>query len=620
MNPATRFGNRVALRFKQNQRYKDITWNELYSSVIQLSSALHQFGIRKGDRVALLSENRPEWVFADMATLSLGAVTVPIYPTSSPKEVEYIIANSECKIFFLSTEAQYQRLKSILSTLPSIQKIILFDFPSPSPLEGRQGLNLAYQEGVSQGEGITDSLECLLNSITFNQSLKTQFESQVSQVKLDDLATIIYTSGTTGPPKGVMLSHRSFLINCYDAQEALPINQEDVFLSFLPLSHVFERMGGYYLSLLCGSTIAYAENMSTVPENLLEIRPTVTCAVPRFFEKMYGRIQSQIEAKGSVAKRIFKWAVGIGTRANPFKYEKRSLPFFLNIQYVLAHKLVYAKIYQKMGGRLRCFISGGAPLPKELAEFFYSVGILILEGYGLTETSPVISVNRWDKFKFGSVGLPMTHVETKITAEDEIAARGPSIMMGYYKDEAATKEVIKEGWFHTGDLGRIDSDGFLYITGRKKDIIVTSGGKKVSPQNIENSLLANPLFSQVVLIGDKHNFITALVVPNFEQVKLAFKETGRYLEGSPQDLVKEPTVHDLFRKRIDECTKDLASYSQIKYFALLASEFSQEKDEMTLTLKIRRKTVAQHYAEIINRMYQETEQDHEGRNRIFFVG
>ena len=601
IHQTTRFGNKTALRFKQSNQYQNITWNKLQSGVIKISASLRQFGIKRGDRVALLSENRPEWVYADLAVLSLGAVVVPLYPTSSSKEVEYIISNSESKILFLSTDIQYQRLKSILPTLPSVQHVIIFD-------------------SIETNESRVTSLKRILHADNFDApSARTKFEADVSQVKLDDPATIIYTSGTTGPPKGVMLSHHNFLINCYDAKEALPINAQDVFLSFLPLSHVFERMGGYYLSLLSGSTIAYSENMSTVPDNLLEVRPTLACAVPRFFEKMYSRIQSQIEEKGGLAKRIFKWAVNVGKKSNQYKYEHRSLPFWLSLQHFLAHHLVYSKIYQKMGGKLRCFISGGAPLSKELAEFFYCVGILILEGYGLTETSPVISVNRWDRFKFGSVGLPMTHVETRITDDDEIIVRGPSIMMGYYKNEEATQNAIRDGWFHTGDLGKLDSDGFLYITGRKRDVIKTSGGKMISPQNIENAMLADSVFSQIVLIGDHHNFVTALIIPNFDQVKLALKEKGIHLDGSPSHLVKEQAVHDLFRERIDEHTKDFASYEKIKYFALLASEFSQEKGEVTITLKIRRKTVTQHYAEIINRMYQETEKENEGRNRIFFV-
>ena len=600
INQASRLGNRAALRSKQNRQYQNITWNELYSSVIKISAYLRQFGIKKGDRIGLLSENRPEWVFADLAILSVGAVVVPLYPTSSPKEVEYIVTNSECKILFLSTNSQFQRLKLSISSLASIKQTIIFD-----------SLDISQQN--------VKSLPALLDSFQLDGSANAKFEAGVSQVKLDDLATIIYTSGTTGPPKGVMLSHRNFLVNCYDAKEALPAGKDDIFLSFLPLSHVFERMGGYYLSFLSGSTIAYAENMSTVPENLFEVKPTITCAVPRFFEKMYARIQSQIDEKGELSKRIFKWAVNVGQKVNSFKRQNRSLPFGLKCQYIIAYRLVYSKIYQKMGGRLRCFISGSAPLSKELAEFFYSVGILILEGYGLTETSPVISVNRWGHFKFGSVGLPMKHIETRIADDDEIVVKGPSVMVGYYKNEAATKEAIQDGWFHTGDLGKLDSEGFLYITGRKKDVIKTSGGKMISPQNIENLLLVDPLFSQVVLVGDKHNFITALIVPNFEQVGLILKEKNIFLNETPHDLVREGAVHELFRERIDERTKDLASYEKIKYFTLFPFEFSQEKGEMTLTLKIRRQTVVQHYAEVINRMYQETEKENEGRNRIFFV-
>lgn len=600
IHQALKQGDGVALRFKRDGKYNGITWKEFQCRVIQCSSALQTLGVLPGDRIAILSENRPEWAFSDLAILSLGATVVPIYATSSPKEVEYVLRNSECRIIFVSSDAQFERLASVLTALTNLKHVIVFD---------------AFVSNQSK----VVSLEHLIKTIDVNEARIKEFQNCVSRVKLDDLATIIYTSGTTGPPKGVMLTHHNFLINCHDAKKALPLSESDTFLSFLPLCHVFERMGGYYLSLLAGSTICYAENMNTVPENLLEVKPTIACAVPRFFEKTFSRIQSQIEAKGAIAKFLFGWAVGVGKRFNQLKRCHRVIPILLQIQRVLAQKLVYEKIYQRMGGKLRCFISGGAPLSKELAEFFYSVGILILEGYGLTETSPVISVNRWDKFKFGSVGLPVEHVEVRITDDDEIVVQGPLVMRGYYQDEAATNRVIQDGWFHTGDLGKIDPDGFIYITGRKKDIIVTSGGKNISPQNIENALLADPLFAQVVLVGDKYNFITALIVPNFDQLRIELKSKAVCLEGSPRDLIREKASHELIRQRIDQRTGEFASYETIKYFALLPNEFSQEKGEITLTLKIRRQTIAQHYANIIHRMYSETEKDDEARDRIFFV-
>ena len=373
-------------------------------------------------------------------------------------------------------------------------------------------------------------------------------------------------------------------------------------------------MGGYYLHLLSGCTIAYAENINTVPENLQEIMPTISCGVPRFFEKMYARIQDEVNKGGALKRAIFNWALRIGSQTAQFRMKRQTVPFFLKGQYLLAERLVFRKIYQKLGGRLRCFISGSAPLAKELAEFFYSVGVLILEGYGLTETSPVISVNHWERFKFGSVGLPLKHVETKLAPDGEIIVRGPSVMQGYYQNPEATREAIRDGWFYTGDFGKIDSDGFLFITGRKKDLIKTSGGKFISPQNIESLLSAEPTISQVIIVGDKQRFITALMVPNFERLKSIL-----HTDMVPADLVKDPQVHELLRERIEERTKDLASFEKIKFFTLLAKEFSQNAEELTTTLKIKRSVVADHFKDAVNRMYRETENQDEGRDRLFYV-
>lgn len=570
--------------------------------MIRIAAALDRLGIKKGDRAAILSENRPEWAYTDLAILSLGAVVVPVYPTASPKDMEYVLNHCEAQLLFASTVDQLARVKSIRAHVSSLRKVIVFDLKQ------------------KEADAVVPLLDFVSQVDSNDPKIRTRFEACVGQVSLDDLATIIYTSGTTGPPKGVMLSHRNFLVNCYDAREALPLNEADLSLSFLPLSHVFERMGGYYLGLLCGSTVAYAENMNTVPENLLETKPTIACAVPRFFEKLYARIRSEVDQGGALRKAIFQWALRVGSQSSQFRMRKKNLPFVLWFQYYAAQKLVYQKIYQKLGGRLRCFISGSAPLAKELAEFFYSVGILILEGYGLTETSPVISVNRMERFKFGSVGLPLRNVETKITSDGEIAVRGPSVMLGYYKNHAATGELIRDGWFHTGDLGYLDSEGFLFITGRKKDVIKTSGGKMISPQNIENLILTDPLFSQIVMVGDKHNFVTALVVPNFDQVRNVLKANGDESSQMPEDLVQDPRVHKLIREHMEERTRDLAQYEKIKFFTLLPREFSQDKGEVTITLKIKRSVVAERYRDAIERVYRETEnKSDEGRDRIFFL-
>lgn len=600
-----RYGDRTALRVKRGGRYQNISWNEFLERVVRISEALKRAGIEKGDRVAIFSENRPEWAFADLAILALGGVVVPVYPTASFKDAEHVLVHSGASLIFVSTPDKLDFLSQLGEKISRFRKIVVFD-------------------STHQSHGAAVSLDDFASSVTDAwEMLFQQFQNQAACIGLDDLATILYTSGTTGLPKGVMLTHRNFLINCYDAKEALPISDQDVSLSFLPLSHVFERMGGYYLHLLCGCTIAYAENMNTVPENLKEVRPTISCGVPRFFEKMYARIQDEAN-KSRLKKIIFNWAIRIGGRSAWYRMKGEAMPFFLNLQHGLAVRLVYRRIYHQLGGRLRCFISGSAPLARELAEFFYSIGVLILEGYGLTETSPVVSVNRWERFKFGSVGLPLKHVEVKLASDGEILVRGPSVMQGYYQNPEATREAIRDGWFYTGDFGKIDSDGFLYITGRKKDLIKTSGGKFVSPQNIESLLLADPVFSQVVLVGDKQRFVTALIVPNFEQVKLAMEEKAKtHLDErrdfSPADMVKDKRVHEFIWSRIDEHTRDLAPFEKIKYFTLLSREFSQKEGELTITLKIKRNVVAEHFKEAIERMYRETDRQDEGRDRIFFV-
>lgn len=599
LKQASRYPSRAALRFKRAGVYHDISWLEFRDYVVRVGLALQRMGIRKGDRVALLSENRPEWVYTDLGSLSVGAVVVPIHATSSVKEIHHILSHCAASTIFVSTAEQLARIDELRKDLPALTYVIAFD-----AAQDRDPDCLRFQPFIA-------SIQAQ------DQSDMAHFQLLVGQVSLDDLATIIYTSGTTGPSKGVMLTHRNLLANCYDAKEALPIGENDIALSFLPLSHVFERMAGYYLAILCGATIAYAENMKMVPQNLLEVKPSLSCAVPRFFEKMRAEIQAHAEHVPTWRRRILEWAREVGQRTSPYRLQRKRLPPWLAVQQIVAKKLVYSKVYTQMGGRLRFFVSGGAPLAREIAEFFYTIGILILEGYGLTETSPVISVNRLESFKFGSVGRPLRQVETRIASDGEILVRGPSVMKGYYQDAEATREAVRDSWFHTGDLGKIDSEGYLYIIGRKKDIIVTSAGKNIAPQNIENAILADPAISQIVILGDGHNFLTALVVPDFEQVKAIL---GLPADIIPAALVQRADVHSLIAQRIEYRTRDCASHESIKYFTLLAREFSQDREEITLTLKIKRKVVAEHYKVAIEKMYEGAEERlHEGGNQFFYV-
>ncbi|MFQ5584729.1 MAG: AMP-dependent synthetase/ligase, partial [Calditrichia bacterium] len=412
------------------------------------------------------------------------------------------------------------------------------------------------------------------------------------------------TPGTTGLPKGVMLTHGNFLSNIEGGLNALPVSAEDTFLSFLPLSHVFERMVGQFLAFQIGATVAYAESVDAVADNLGEVKPTLMASVPRLFEKIYAKIMDSLEEGSPIKKALFLWAIGVGKDALKYKQQNKSLPLLLGIQHSLADILVYSKLKERVGGRIRFFVSGGAPLSKDIGEFFAAAGLLIIEGYGLTETSPVITVNHLDKFKFGSVGLPLFNVEVKIAEDGEILTRGPHVMKGYYHNEEATKEAIdKEGWFHTGDIGHFDEDGMLIITDRKKNIIVTAGGKNVAPQYIENFLVSSRYVEQAVVIGDKRKFCSALLVPNMENLT-KFAEANGLGDLKPSELLKHPKVQQLYEKEVKAVSGELASYETIKKFALIEEPFSIENEQLTPTLKVKRKVVEKVYKDVIDSLYE----------------
>ena len=574
---------RTALHYKSKgaNLYFSISWAEWREKVEKTSLGLYKLGVRKGDRVAILSENRPEWAIADLAILSLGAIVVPIYPTSSPQDVSFLLQNAGVRTLFLSSLEHITRLQKEFQSTLKLDHVILFDLHH----DLKNG-SMSYAALLELGR-----VEALNN--------KEMYQSFVDGVSPQDLATIIYTSGTTGPPKGVMLTHGNFIANCEGAAERIKIGESDTALSFLPLSHVFERLAGYYFMIYCGASIAYAENMQTVPENMKEIRPTVCAAVPRFYEKVYARILEKVQA-APVKKKLFDWAVRTGREV---RFAKRDPGLIQKLKLFAAQVLVLNKLKAGLGGRLRFFISGGAPLSKELAEFFYAAGILILEGYGLSETSPVIAVNSPEAFSFGTVGKPLVNVEVKIAEDGEILTRGPHVMQGYYQNPEATAAVLKDGWFYTGDIGTLDNRGFLKITDRKKDIIKTSGGKMISPQNIENTVLGDPLFSQIVVLGDKRNYLVALIVPNAAEVSRCAAEKG--LEGKPlAELLKHPDILSMIEARFRNKTKDLASFEQVKYYALLDHELTQSAGELTPTLKVKRKVVEEKYREIIEALYQ----------------
>jgi long-chain acyl-CoA synthetase len=572
------------LKYKKDGAWRAISSDEFKTAVEELSMGLRSLGVEKGDKVAILSENRPEWAFADLATLCAGAADSPVYATLTPAQVLYILNDSQSKVCFVSNAAQAGKVAEVRSQLKIIRHVIRMD---DAPIEGTTSLAELRAKGR----------EALLRD-------RDAVRRRVAEVRPEDLATLIYTSGTTGDPKGVMLTHSNLVSNVLGAAKIFPeLGKDDVCLSFLPLCHSFERTAGHNFMLYAGATIAYAESVEAVPQNLQEVRPTVMSSVPRLYEKMYARVNEKVAADPPARQKIFRWALSVGREIFRHKVERTEPGLWLKLKLRIADALVFSKIKERTGGRLRMFVSGGAPLAREIAEFFGAAGLLICEGYGLTETSPVITANRPDWIKPGTVGLPLEGIEVKIAADGEILTRGPHVMKGYFNKPEATAEAIdKEGWFHTGDIGVLDKDGFLVITDRKKDILVTSGGKNIAPQPIENRLKTNTFFAEVVMIGNKRNFPAALVVPNFETLEKWAGENGLAAK-SREELVSRAEVLAHYQKLLADLLPDLAQFERIKKIALLTREFTLEAGELTPTLKVKRRVVEDKYKGLIDQMY-----------------
>ena len=584
---ANKYGGKTALRYKRDGAYRDISWSEFEGKVKDLAFGLIALGLKPGEKVALLSENRPEWAYSDLAVLSLGCADVPLYPTDVATQMEFIISDSDSVMAIVSTPAQLDKVISVRGRLPALRKIIVMDPPADIT-----------------GDGIVAFGDVLKLGADRAAEVRPEFEARLNKADKQDLASIIYTSGTTGQSKGVCLTHDNFLSNCRSSLGLLPFGEEDVCLSFLPLSHVFERMASYYFAMLIGGAIAYAEGYDKIADNLKEVRPTYACAAPRFYEKMYAGILDSVEKSPRRTKRMFEDAVSVAKQYAAAKLNRADPAPGVWLRYRLAKVFIFSKIKRAVGGRIKFFLSGGAPLSKELAEFFYSAGIFVFEGYGLTETSPVVTVNTFKAFKFGSVGKPIKDVEVRTAGDGEILVKGPSVMRGYYRNEGATRDAIDAGgWLHTGDIGYFDGEGFLCITDRKKDIIITAGGKNIAPQNIENVMKTDSYIQEVVLHGDRRPYLTALVVPDFDALKgLALRQGIPYVKA--EELVTHPRVHEFIWGRIEEKQKDLPNYERIKRFALLDRPLTIEEGEITPTLKVKRRVIAEKYRETFDEMYR----------------
>ena len=588
LSACDKFSDKRVYGYKEEGEWKEITFKTVRETVENIAFGLNSIGVERGDRVAIISSNRPEWAMSDYAILCLGASTVTVYPTLIPHQIKFILNDSESKVVFVEDLEQANKIFTFLDKSEFIKNLVVMNNESID----RDNV-LTFDALIEMGK-------------KHKESKPFDFKERAASLNPDDLLTLVYTSGTTGNPKGVMLTHRNLVSNVKAALDLIPINENDVFLSFLPLSHSFERMAGHFTGFSVGGFTYYAESIESVSENIGEVKPTIMCSVPRLYEKMYSRVLDKVSGDPALRQKIFWWAVGVGRKAVKYRQKNQALPGGLKLKFSIADKLVFSKLKERLGGRLRFFISGAAPLSQEIGEFFAAANIIILEGYGLTETSPVMTVNRLDAFKFGTVGLPIPEVEVKIADDGEILNRGPNTMLGYFKNEESTREVIDtDGWFYTGDIGEFDEDGFLKITDRKKNLLVTSGGKNVAPAPLENAILASKYIDQCLVIGDRRKFISALIVPSFEIVEGWADQEGITYQNRTE-LIENQKVNSLLENEVAEAMKNFARYEMIKKIAVLPREWTIEDDELTPTLKVKRKIVENNFEDKINFMYEET--------------
>jgi long-chain acyl-CoA synthetase len=575
-------------------RWESLSSERARADVESLALGLAALGVRRGDRVALLAENRYEWAITDLATLGQGAVTVPIYPTLTAPQCRYILDNAEVGVCVVSSPAQLEKVLAVVDSLPRLTTIVVMD-PPPAARDPRVR---AWGALLADGE-------------RRRTADPNGFRALADATRPGDLATIIYTSGTTGEPKGAMLTHDNIASNVAACLEVVELTPADSCLSFLPLCHIFERMAGLYAMLAVGCTIAYARSVDTVAADAQEIRPTMLCGVPRFFEKVYARVMENAQQQPAFRRAIFHWGLGVGQRIARLRFQGKTAGLALGFVATVADKLVGHKVRERVGGRIRYCISGGAPLGPKILEFFFAMGIPVLEGYGLTETSPVICLTEPGRERPGAVGPPVPGTELRFGPDGEIQVKGPGVMQGYFRNDEATRAALQDGWFHTGDVGKLDAEGFLHITDRLKDLLVTAGGKKVAPQPLEAKLKASRWVSEAVMLGDQRPYCVALLVPNFANLEAEAKAQG-WPAGSRAELLRSPGARSLYQRLVDELNTGLAPFETIKRFELLDRDLSAEAGELTPTLKVRRKIVSQTFAELIEGMYAGTAAVHAG--------
>jgi len=582
---ATRFDGQLALKYRKKGRFVTLSYAEYYDRALMAARGLKKLKVQAGDRIAILSENRAGWVIADMGILAAGAITVPIYPTNTPEQIEYMLNHSGARIVFVSSKYQYEKLLKVRASIPELELVVSFE-----RFLGESALPVCTFYQLSEIDHPVTEKE------------KRELEEGIDRIGPQDVLTLIYTSGTTGVPKGVMLSHQNILSNNrYLTEQSRAVSENDVLLSFLPLSHVLERSAGYYMAIRNGALMVFADSIEKIPENMMEVSPTVMVSVPRLFEKIYHRIYENAHQMPVLKRALFHWGVEVGKRFVAAKFVHKTPSAFLSFKYTLADRLIFGKIRARFGGRMKLCCCGGAPLDKTINEFFWIIGIPIFEGYGLTETSPAVCFNNQEHLRFGSVGVALRETEIRIAEDGEILVKGPQVMLGYYKDREATEAALTDGWFKTGDIGHLE-EGFLFITDRKKELIITAGGKNIAPQPIENEFKLDKFVSSAFVYGDRKPYLVALIVPNLERL-LEFARSRHIDYVDMDDLVMHSAVQKLFEQRVAEINGRLARYESIKRFVLLPRDFSVDGGELTATLKLRRKVIYEKYQQKIEDLY-----------------
>lgn len=576
------------LNYKRDGRWIAISSDEMLRRARHIAAGLYSLGVRRGDRVAILSESRAEWTLTDAGCMFASAIDVPIYPTLTPPQVRYILKDSGARVLVLQNEEKFLHVREILAECPAIEQLVFFEKPSG---EAAQSRSLADLEAL--GRTIEAKQPDLVNN-------------SAHLIKPDELATIIYTSGTTGEPKGVMLTHANLVSNLIDSSGHLSFARDDSALSVLPLSHVLERLA-MYMYLYHGMAVYFGESLEAIGRNLREVKPTIFVGVPRIFEKIFARVKEKAAEQGRLDVAFLNWAVAVGKKHARLSSRHQKIPAMLELKRKLADKLIFSKMRTALGGRIRLLVSGGAALPEELGYIFIGAGLPIVQGYGLTETSPVITAGVLEDNRVGTVGKPIRNVDVRIAIDGEIETRGPNVMGGYYNKPEETRAVFTDdGWFKTGDIGTIDEDGFLRITDRKKELFKTSGGKYIAPQLIEQMIKGSRFVNQVVLVGNGRKFPAALVVPDWERVE-SYAQLKGIKAGNHAELCKHPRLIDLFERQIAGLTTELAQYERVKKVALLENELTIEGGELTPTLKVKRRVVDEKYHDVIDALYTESE-------------